>query len=614
MLSRDDFAAELPPPRDDEPATLRQDIVDELEDHLQCGLRRELLTNPTDHGTAYQRVLNRFGNPAAIARQLWFDALKENVMSQRITTVAIILLTLLCGGLFLFTWQSQTANRELIQQQQATMAEFVQNLKDLRDSAAITQPTEWNRLTVRCVYDKSGGEPVAGAKLNLTSHSEGTRDMPPLTETARTDGSVDFGKLRYGQYTLRVDVQDKLTLSQIVSIRVGQDAELEIICPRPDAKASLTVRLNSDVPIPEDLSPNLWFGFSAKVVPAEESHVWTTQETGDLDEPFFFIVIRPDGHSVVSLLSTQRPDWFRYEEISQNPNSETSATDAMSRWSQYRITYAPDAPWSETVQLPPGKYELSPASVYWTDPTDPTGNTRLDTIYVPELYVPSPAQGQSQSSPNRRESSHSESLTVTALPSAKQEIAVPVDTRKLEHIVWALRIPADSRVLNLNVVPDSTAVEKILTLTQQERRVDLLMETTEPDSGTESLKPLVLNLDVLKTRRGNSVVVINHVDSTGITREQFQRLPVTSVPRQNSKSLFVVSVVVPSREFRVLEKAAISGRLKARPVIVKPGDERGQLNSELAKELETLSVPRVSRAETAIIWGIEPETTDPPQE
>ena len=42
MFGHDVISAELPGPRDDEPASLRQDIVDELRDHLQCAFHREL--------------------------------------------------------------------------------------------------------------------------------------------------------------------------------------------------------------------------------------------------------------------------------------------------------------------------------------------------------------------------------------------------------------------------------------------------------------------------------------------------------------------------------------------------------------------------------------------
>ena len=43
MTGPDPIADSLPPPRDDEPADLRCDIIDELNDHLDCAVQRELL-------------------------------------------------------------------------------------------------------------------------------------------------------------------------------------------------------------------------------------------------------------------------------------------------------------------------------------------------------------------------------------------------------------------------------------------------------------------------------------------------------------------------------------------------------------------------------------------
>jgi hypothetical protein len=83
MFRPDDIAADLPAPRDDEPESLRRDIVDELSDHLHCALHRELhVPAQTASGgreaaesdpatAAHRRVLSRFGNPAALARRLW---------------------------------------------------------------------------------------------------------------------------------------------------------------------------------------------------------------------------------------------------------------------------------------------------------------------------------------------------------------------------------------------------------------------------------------------------------------------------------------------------------------------------------------------------------------
>src|SRR5262245_6371801 len=109
-MTASDLTADLPAPRDDEPASLRNDIAAELRDHLECALRREELKSPSepcgsaprsegfdrppDRGcrgsgdratSAYQRVLERFGNPRTVARKLWLDAMQEQIMSQRIT-------------------------------------------------------------------------------------------------------------------------------------------------------------------------------------------------------------------------------------------------------------------------------------------------------------------------------------------------------------------------------------------------------------------------------------------------------------------------------------------------------------------------------------------------
>ncbi|MGQ0637183.1 MAG: HAAS signaling domain-containing protein, partial [Planctomycetaceae bacterium] len=75
-----DIAGQLPASRDDEPANLRQDIADELADHLHSALGRELHAT-RDETKAKENVLERFGNPATIALKLWSDAMWEKIMS-----------------------------------------------------------------------------------------------------------------------------------------------------------------------------------------------------------------------------------------------------------------------------------------------------------------------------------------------------------------------------------------------------------------------------------------------------------------------------------------------------------------------------------------------------
>src|SRR5271163_3159145 len=95
MNFRESLIALLPPPRDDEPASLRQDIIDELGDHLACAYNRELLRG-ADSSVARQRVLERFGDPAAMARRLWLDAMKDKIMAQRMLIATCIVVMAAC--------------------------------------------------------------------------------------------------------------------------------------------------------------------------------------------------------------------------------------------------------------------------------------------------------------------------------------------------------------------------------------------------------------------------------------------------------------------------------------------------------------------------------------
>jgi len=90
MEPLDDLAAALPAPREDEPPDLRRKILAELRDHLHTAIQRELLLIG-DAEQAQQNVLSRFGDPARLARKLWYDAMWEKIMSQRMMLAALVL-------------------------------------------------------------------------------------------------------------------------------------------------------------------------------------------------------------------------------------------------------------------------------------------------------------------------------------------------------------------------------------------------------------------------------------------------------------------------------------------------------------------------------------------
>ena len=59
--------------------------------------------------TARQRVLERFGDPAAVARRLWLDAMKGKIMTQRILVACCVLLTLISLSLAGMMWMQAVA-------------------------------------------------------------------------------------------------------------------------------------------------------------------------------------------------------------------------------------------------------------------------------------------------------------------------------------------------------------------------------------------------------------------------------------------------------------------------------------------------------------------------
>ena len=146
MDFRDTLSADLPAPRDDEPGSLRDDILDELADHLSCAYRRELLRG-ADPEMAKQRVLDRFGDPAPVARRLWLDAMKGKLMSQRILLICCIVLSVLCLALVgMMGVQAARAQREVAVAHARAMEERRRAEEALaeaqRQLQAVTKPAE----------------------------------------------------------------------------------------------------------------------------------------------------------------------------------------------------------------------------------------------------------------------------------------------------------------------------------------------------------------------------------------------------------------------------------------------------------------------------------------
>jgi hypothetical protein len=279
VFTTDDIAADLPAPRDDEPESLRRDIVDELADHLQCALHRELhVPAPcaasggreaaeSDPATAARRrVLFRFGNPAALARRLWWEAMKERVMTQRITVAALVLLAAMSVGMFVLMWEGLATSRDLAAEAQAANRELLAEMRALlaarpSEPPANAEPAEWNNLKVKVVWDTEDGPPAEGVSVLLTPASENTKGIPSTEEVSRSDGVIDFGLVLYGSYELRVLTPYSERHTRPIAVRPGQDKHEVVVCPseaQPDADVRVRVVWPEGAGIPEDALGTLW--------------------------------------------------------------------------------------------------------------------------------------------------------------------------------------------------------------------------------------------------------------------------------------------------------------------------------------------------------------------
>ncbi len=260
-ISIEDF----PPERDDEPSSLRQDIIDELSDHFVCALNRELLRNP-DESTAKQRVLNQFGDPIKIARQLWLEEMKEKIMSQRILIGISAVMAVCCIAVAGIAWsmmqESQSMNQKLLAQV-AALADrpvpvattkmdplFLNQLEVMMQKQieqASSSSEEMNPILFQLVQEKEGGKPATGFKGTIIKF-EGEKIEFSVEAVSDETGKLDFGNLPWGKYavSLKAPWGEYIGLGNLIQITTipGRKYEQTIACP---AKAPENVALQFQV-------------------------------------------------------------------------------------------------------------------------------------------------------------------------------------------------------------------------------------------------------------------------------------------------------------------------------------------------------------------------------
>ncbi len=308
MLDSREITAGLPAQRDDEPPSLRRDIADEILDHLQAGLRRELLVRGGDESSAWTRVIERFGDPRQVARRLWFQAMWSKIMTQRLLVISVlvsmtvsVVLTAMVG------W--------MIQGQQQTNAALVEQMSKLvmqQSSPMHERDPRWNNLKIRETYGAKNGLAAKGlavtvsklpdigeviAEENGTSAAAGTKSIRKKYE-ASTDaqGIVDCGFVGPGLYKLEMDSQTGESYSSTFMIYPGRDHVEEVVAPENEPQLTdVSFHLEG---LPEDLDSKkygLILGFHQFGGREIGGQVWTSSGWFPFNSTPFVLIIPGRG-------------------------------------------------------------------------------------------------------------------------------------------------------------------------------------------------------------------------------------------------------------------------------------------------------------------------------
>jgi hypothetical protein len=245
MDFREALSVALPPPRNDEPAGLRQDILDELTDHLRSLYHRELLRG-LDPAAARARATEQFGDAAALARRLWLDAMKGKIMAQRVLVATCLVVMIgslaLAGKLWLHSTQTarQMVDAELRMAQSMAEArtaneELLKQLRAMAQGNPAAQSADWIPVTFHLTLESLDGSPAVGHTVYLGRGSGGALRNGSMRRESDEKGLADFGVVQPGDWEFRVSRsgEGERSWSALGSINVlpGTKVAKPVVCP-----------------------------------------------------------------------------------------------------------------------------------------------------------------------------------------------------------------------------------------------------------------------------------------------------------------------------------------------------------------------------------------------
>jgi hypothetical protein len=344
-----DLLADLPPPDDFEPPSLRNDIRDELGDHLQCAFRREVLRDG-DEPAAQTRVLNRFGDPKQIARRLWWQAMWSRVMGKRLLAGLQWMVTLAAvfaaGAVYVTNSRILGELESARTEDQRSTASLAQELQELRHQIAMAQnqadgrrangqpgatdgppgapgdadasavvldsPAKKPSLTVQLVYDREDRPPV----------EDPVKEIALVSGHKRYEGVLTHGEVMPGEsgryvftapggerYDLIITLADGQTSTRNVLVRDDLPREMTVVCPEPRTTVAVSI---TGSPLPEDLQDACGAGVWLKQNPAMvvEAVEWRLPNVHDQEVAFndagkvtwlHVVDLRPGGGTIYQI-------------------------------------------------------------------------------------------------------------------------------------------------------------------------------------------------------------------------------------------------------------------------------------------------------------------------